>query len=168
MEHRAWPSLWFIHEVQWGRPLMSMNYVKATLFWIIPHFRKYFPTLPRQVVIIVEGCGTMTHGQIVYHKRQKWKGTQMVSTDEKAQGCYCISDTFAHFLNQFECFLFFYALNFIWCNKLFHKRRCLFLFANGWRRISSCKKSLLITVGWCHPSTCSKWLANTSIYWYFF
>lgn len=90
VEHWAWPRLWFIHEVQWGRPLMSMNYLKATLFWIIPHFGKYFPTLPHQVVNIVEGCGMVTHGQM-YCKRHEWKGTQMVSTDENAQGCYCIS-----------------------------------------------------------------------------
>lgn len=34
VKHWAWPSLWFIHEVQWGRPLMCVNYLKSTLFFL--------------------------------------------------------------------------------------------------------------------------------------
>ena len=64
VERQAWPRFWFIHEVQWGRPLMSMNNLKATLFWIIPHFGKYVPALPKQVWIVVLVHGTRTPGRI--------------------------------------------------------------------------------------------------------
>lgn len=38
-------------------PLMCMNYLKATLFWISPHFGKYFQALPhKSLAAVVSGA----------------------------------------------------------------------------------------------------------------
>lgn len=109
VKHWAWPRLWFIHEVQWGRPLMSMNYLKATLFWTIPLFGKYFPALHPQVLPIVVVCGDDDTWTDIKDKSEKW--TQVVSTDKSAQVCVTVLHILihiskcAHFHNQFKCFL---------------------------------------------------------------
>lgn len=81
------------------RPLMWMNYLKATLFGIIPHFGKYFPALPRQVIITVLVSGMMKGDTNSVHI---WKCSRPCSLHILIHN--------AHFLSQFKCFLNFSSI----------------------------------------------------------
>lgn len=116
-------------------PLMCMNYLKATLFWISPHFGKYFQALPHKSLAVVVS-GATPPGPI-------YKSERGHTWCPKSEQSYTLSQ------------LFFWTFKaFIWC-KVLHKcrwARSLILEQNsshfGCRRYSS---------------TYSKTLANTSI-----